>query len=415
MSKLLEILQERQQVFAELQDLRGKRSGGKFDDAATETHYQNANKRFEELTKMKADAEMEQEQRRLMLLDETEQREKNKVAPPENAVTYDQAFWRYCTLPNGATLSPDEKRMLETRGTSSQITTTDSLGGFTVPQKFSDQLENMMKWYGGMLGNCGDFTDESGGILKYPTLDDTGTSGAVIAQTTGATVADLTFGNVLFTDYTIDSKIIKMSNELMADNRVGLVQATLADLLPTRLGRAVNSALTNGTGTNQPYGLTTTVTNAALTTAGATAITQAELVRAIHSVDKAYRQGPKVQWMMSDTIMGYIRTLDIGNTNTVQIFYPSLVEGEPDRLMGYPIVINNDLAAANATTRVPVTATKSVYFGDFSKYKIRRIGGINLSQNNMLYWASREVGFMGWLRLDGNLINANAIKYILQA
>jgi HK97 family phage major capsid protein len=56
-----------------------------------------------------------------------------------------------------------------------------------------------------------------------------------------------------------------------------------------------------------------------------------------------------------------------------------------------------------------------VYFGDFSKYKIRRIGGINLSQNNMLYWASREVGFMGWLRLDGNLINANAIKYILQA
>ena len=56
-----------------------------------------------------------------------------------------------------------------------------------------------------------------------------------------------------------------------------------------------------------------------------------------------------------------------------------------------------------------------IYFGDFDKYKIRRIGGISLGRNDQLYWAERAVGFMGWLRFDGKLVNSNAIKYLLQA
>ena len=120
---------------------------------------------------------------------------------------------------------------------------------------------------------------------------------------------------------------------------------------------------------------------------------------------------------MSDTILGYIRTLEIGNTNTIPIFTPNgnVVGQEPVRLFGYPIYVNNDLAAANGTTRLPVTATKSLYFGDFSKYKVRRIGGIQMSRNDMLYWAERSVGFRAFQRIDGNLVNANAIKYLLQA
>lgn len=262
---------------------------------------------------------------------------------------------------------------------------------------------------------CGIMPDEMGGTLKYPSLDDTGTSGAIIGQGVGGTVSDLTLGNVLFTEYTIYSKIIKMGLELMNDNRVGLVQHILGKLLPARLGRAVNAKLTNGTGTNEPYGLTTTVTNSALTTAGATAITKVELIRAQHSVDKAYRQGPKVGWMMHDTILGYLRTLDVGNTDTVQIFYPGLAVGEPDRLLGKPVFINNDLPAAHATTRLPVTANKHIYFGDFDNFVIRQIGAISLSRNDSKYWDERAVGFMGWLRLDSNLIQAQAIKSILQA
>jgi HK97 family phage major capsid protein len=161
--------------------------------------------------------------------------------------------------------------------------------------------------------------------------------------------------------------------------------------------------------------LKTVVTNSALTTAGATAITKAELLRLRYSIDKAYSNGPKFGFMMHYTILGYLQSLDLGNSDTVQLFRPSNTPGVPDQLLGLPVWINNDLDAANGTTGLPVTAKKHIYFGDFSKYKIRRIGGVSLSRNDSLYWAERAAGFMGFLRIDGNLVNSNAIKYLLQA
>jgi HK97 family phage major capsid protein len=416
--ELLRVHQELDQLTADLRDIRAKRNAdGTFADPLDKVHLEKNNKRFFELTALRTDLMVQQEQEKQAIALEAEAREKGRPATADEntALTYDSAFWRWVVQnPERANLTADEKRMLETRGTSILVSNTDSLGGYTVPQSFSNTLEVMMKHYGGWSA-FGDMPDTIGGTLKYPTLDDTASTGNIPGQGTASTVLDLTFGNVLFTDYTVDSKIIKIAEELMQDNRVGLVQSIMTDIIPRRLGTAINTLLTTGTGTNQPYGLTTTVTNSALTTAGATAITQAELLRVVYSVDRAYRDN--ASWMMNDTILGYIRTLEIGNTNTIPIFTPNgdVVGQEPIRLFGYPIYINNDLAAANGTTRVPVTGTKSLYFGDMSKYKVRRIGGINMSRNDMLYWAERTVGFRAFQRIDGNLINANAIKYLLQA
>lgn len=420
MSKLLSVLQERKNVWVEMNDLRGKRNQEtlRFEDPVQQEHLDKLNKRFTELNEIKMTLETEEAQMRAMAERDAEQREKDrdagKTEKPE--VDYDSSFWRWASSPFGQDmLGEAEKRMLETRGTSTQIGTTNSLGGYTIPESFSNILETNMKWYGGMLGNIGMMNDTIGGQLKYPSLDDTASVGAPIGQGVATTVGDLTFGNVLFGEYTIDSKIIKMSNELVNDNRVGLVQQILGDLLPERLGRAANSYLTNGTGLSQPFGLTRVGLSSALTTAGATAITKAELIKALYKVDIAYRTNPRSAWMMHDSILGYLRTLDIGNTDTVQIFAPSIIAGQPDRLLGLPVVINNDLEAANASTGLPVTAKKHIYFGDFSKFVMRRIGGVSLTRNESLYWAERSVGFMGYMRFDSNLINANAIKFITQA
>ena len=82
-------------------------------------------------------------------------------------------------------------------------------------------------------------------------------------------------------------------------------------------------------------------------------------------------------------------------------------------LLGYPVIINNDLPAIAGAA--PVTATKYIYFGDFSKYVIRRIGGVTIDRNDSVYWTSRTAGFMGWMALDGNLLNQNAIKHLKTA
>lgn len=417
MATSLELKQKREQVYIAMRDIRATMGAdGKFTDATQENRWQASNTEFEQLTAQIKEAEQWEERERQMA--DAEYRIKDaadkKSGNPES-LKYDDVFWRWMRRPQNGAMSPEELRMLESRGSSTQITSTDSLGGYLVPQSFSGELENQMKWYGGMLDACRIYDDVIGGTLTWPTGDDTASTGNVNTaanQAAQRTVADLTFGHVTFGHWIVDSNIIKVSRALVQDERVGLLQSVLRDDLSARLGRKVNTMLTTGTGTNESYGLTTAVTNSGGTSAAATAITKAELITLIHNVDRAYRVGPNVGFMMHDGIMGYLRKLDIGNTDTVQIFYPGIAAGEPDRLYQYPIFINNDLTGP--TNGLPVASTKHIYFGDFSKYVIRRISGVMIERNDSLYWDSLSVGFMGWLRLDGNLINANAIKSFIQ-
>lgn len=339
------------------------------------------------------------------------------------ATTYEDVFWRTMASPRQNAvnyLSEDERRMFETRGTNTQITTSDSLGGYLVPTQFSNRIENMMKFYANMMNYCTVWDDRAsgGGTLEWPTGDDTSVTGNINTaanQAAQRTVSDLTFGQVLFNDWLIDSNIIKISRSLLQDERVNLLQDVLAENLSNRVGRKANSVWTNGTGTNQPYGLTVASTSSALTSASGTALTAAELIRAQASIDYAYWNNPKTGWMMHQSIRAYLRTIDF-STSTSHIFIPgNLATGEPETLLGWPIFTNNDLAAVTGATGLPVTATKHIYLGDFSKFVIRKIRDLGIERNDFLYWDSLAVGFMGWMRTDSNLINQNAIKSILQA
>lgn len=416
----LQLKEKRGQVFAEMKDIRGKLgTDGNFTDATTETHYRNLDTEFTKLSAQIEDAErFEAREKEFAAASYEQQRASNTGAPQfkqgQEGPTYDEAFWRYIRRDRDDVIPPEDLRLLRTReqrGTATQITSTNTLGGFTVPQSFSYQLENVMKWYGGMLEACGLMPTSIGGTLTWPTADDTAVTGNINTQANQAaarTVSDLAFGQVAFTDYIIDSNIVLISRALLQDNQINIEQV-IAEDLGARLGRKFNSAFTTGTGTNEPYGLTTVVTGAGKTAASTTAFTKNEIIDLTHSIDKAYRQsgpGARTRFMMHDLTLAFARKLDVGNTDTVQIFYPGLVAGEPDRLLGFPISINNDLDSAFTTGK------KLIYFGDFSKYKIRQVAPIAIDRNDYLYWDKISVGFMGYMRADGNLINQSAIKFL---
>lgn len=361
--------------------------------------------------------EAEKIERQLIALQADQERSKSNTSSTavpsfENKdMSYEGAFKRWMVRPQNGLLPEEEMRLLETRGTSTQIGSTNSLGGYLVPQSFSNELEMLGIWKGGMLEACRIYNDTIGGTLKWPTGDDTAVNGAISGQGAARTVSDMTFGNVLFADYTIDSNIVKVGRELINDERVNLLQSVLAEQLAQRINRKANSVLTNGTGTSEPYGLTVAVTASGLTTAGATAITKSELTKMVYTVDKYYSQGANVGWMMHRNTLGYLRTLDF-STDTTHIFADLKIAGEPDMLLGYPVFINNDLP--DLSGGLPIASTKHIYFGDFSKYVIRRIDGVSIERNDSVYWNSFTVGFMGWTRLDGNLIIQGAIKPLLQ-
>jgi len=423
MTRLEQLQKEYTDNLAALKDITAKRSADGSFPSDVQEQILRANKDCDRiLNEMKAEKALEKRLADEVLQEFHARPERTSTTSESRQITYEDVFWRHQTRPirTDGNFTDEEKRMLETRGTSTQITTSDSLGGYLVPAQFSNRLENMMKWYANMMQFCTvwDDTASGGGTLEWPTGDDTASTGNINTaanQAAQRTVADLTFGQVLFNDWLIDSNIIKVSRSLIQDERVGLLQNVLSENLANRLGRKANSVWTNGTGTNQPYGLTTTVTNSAGTTAGATAITKAELVKFQSSIDYAYQVNPKTGWMMHQTVLAYLRTLDL-TTDTTHIFVPgNIITNEPDRLLGWPIYINNDLPAVTPSTGLPITATKHIYLGDFSKFVIRKIRDVSIERNDYLYWDSLAVGFMGWMRTDSNLINANAIKSILQA
>jgi hypothetical protein len=59
------------------------------------------------------------------------------------------------------------------------------------------------------------------------------------------------------------------------------------------------------------------------------------------------------------------------------------------------------------------TGTKSVIYGDFSKYYVRKVGTPIIGVRREYYWPN--IGLAGVVRLDGDLIQTGAVKHILQA
>lgn len=413
----IEQLQEkRNAALAAIADLRNTKldEQGRFLDENQEAQWQKHVKDIEAIDAQIRAISKEEELKRNIAMNEyiaqqTHRDQGNASATKAPADEYAQVFMRYLSRGiNGMT--PEEVKILthrEQRGTNPQITTSDSAGGYLVPTSFSNELTSVMEYYAPMLQFCRVYDDVVGGTLEWPTGDDTGNDGS-IQTTEGAAVAvqDMTFGQVVFGHYTFTSGIVKVSRQLLQDERVGLLQGVLTSQLGERLGRNISAKLTNGTGTSEPYGLTTTVTNRGKETASQTAFTKPELIDLQHSVNRAYRNSPNVGWMMNDSILAAARKLDVGNTDTVQIFQAGVVQGEPDRLLGQQIFVNNDITGTQAQS------AKIMYYGDFSKYVIRRIRGIGIERNDNAYWNELNVGFMGWTRLDGNLVDASAIKYL---
>jgi len=61
------------------------------------------------------------------------------------------------------------------------------------------------------------------------------------------------------------------------------------------------------------------------------------------------------------------------------------------------------------------TGLKTVVFGDFSKYIIREVQRPSMYLMQERYMDELHKGLVMWCRYDGKLLQANAIKHLLQA
>ena len=309
-------------------------------------------------------------------------------------------------------LTPEQLRKMQSRQNSdiraAMSTTTTTEGGYTVATEYQRSLEQAMKAYGGMLQVATVINTGSGATMNFPTADATAEVGEIVGQNSAVSSGDTTFGNTTLDTYKYSSKKIALPFELVQDSFVD-IEAYVQGVLAMRLGRITNTHYTTGTGTGQPRGV---VVGAALGKTGPTGQTLTviydDLVDLEHSVNRAYREQGGCAWMMADSSLKVVRKIKDGQSRPIFVpgYETGTPGGAPDTLLGRRIVINDDVAAMAANA-------KSILFGQFSKYYIRRVMDLTVFRmTDSAFTLNGQVGFVAFRREGGNLIDAGgAVKY----
>lgn len=321
-------------------------------------------------------------------------------------LAYRDAYRVWFTQGDTALTSEMRVLMAEKRSTNSQIAGTTTLGGYTIDTELFPEIVAAMKSFSG-IAQAARFINTTGGNTLYvPTVDDTATEANLIAEAASITVQDLTYGQKQLDAYKYATQM-KISWELMQDSAFNM-DAEIRNAFAPRFGRAMNSSCTTGTGSSQPNGVVTAST-LGKTTASATAFTFAEISDLIHSVDPAYRTSNTCGFMFNDVVLNAIKKLAIGSSDARSLWLPSWREGEPDRIEGYRYWINQGMDSTIDT------ASKIMLFGDFQYYVIRLVQELLTLRLNERYADNGLIGYMGYMRWDGECVNTAAIKHMLTA
>lgn len=281
---------------------------------------------------------------------------------------------------------------------------TGAAGGYTVPPAFRDKFVEVRKAFGPMLQEAEVIETDTGANLPWPTNDDTGNMGAILAENTQVTEQDVTFGTASLDAYMYTSKLVRASLQFLQDSPNG--DTWLARKLGERVGRILNNHFTVGTGTAQPDGIVTsatvgvTGTGSFATTGG---VTGDQLIDLTESLDPAYASGD-LKFMLHQSARKAARKLK--DSQGQYLWQPALQQGVPSLIAGYPFVINNDMPTL-------AQSSKSVLFGDIrAAYVIRIVKGLTVLRLVERYADFLQVGFLGFERADGTLQDANAVRVL---
>jgi HK97 family phage major capsid protein len=327
------------------------------------------------------------------------------LAKSEKEIRKAEAERWYRTLISGDGVSFQQALALA-NGAQRASTSSSGDGLYVMPEEFISTLELTMKRFGGMLQASYIHRSATGNPMRWPTHDNTAQTGNWVAEprSQAITPRGLTFDRKSFEAHTWYD-IIGLDWEFIQDEEVGLVGRIIAELIGEAAGRALNKAYTDGDGSGKPTGILASSNGASVgkETAANNAITKQEITDLVHSVDPAYRT--TAAFMFSDNILSYLKKLDYGNTDTVPMWMPSFREGEPDRILGFPYVINQDFPTFAA-------GAKAIAFGDWSKYVIRQVRDVSVLRLDQTYADLMQTAFLGWLRTDGKLLQSAAIKLL---
>lgn len=328
------------------------------------------------------------------------------VATPKTGDTLERAFTHYLRT------GKENADITELRAQSSG---TDSAGGYLVPDQFLARIEQRMKDYAGVESEAFVEPVDNGQTVKVPTNDDTANKAVTVAENTAPATggADLVLGEVEVVHHTYTTSGASQSPitipfQLIQDANVD-VESFLIDAIGERFGRGMADDFVNGTGTGEPFGITTNSTTTS--TFAAAAIDKDELIAALHDVDPAYRKN--AVWIFSDGSLEALRKLEDSQGRPLWTPQASAgLEGSiGGTLLGHRVVIDQ----AFSTYTDGVAQSWGVFGNVKAGYWIRRVAGMRLIRDEFTGASAGQVKFTAHMRAGANVRQPRAYTVLKNA
>ena len=205
------------------------------------------------------------------------------------------------------------------------------------------------------------------------------------------------------------------ASQSMLDDAAFDLETWLADEISMEFARAEGAAFINGTGTNQPKGFITAPTAATkdnvrafgtlqhIVSGNATgfdATPELKLLDLVHSLKAGHRQG--ASFVMNSATLAQVRKLKAADGSF--LWQPGLMEGQPNRLLGYPVVEAEDMPDIAANT-LPIA------FGNFrAGYLIAERSATSILRDP--FTNKPFVHFYATKRIGGQVLDSDAIKLL---
>lgn len=281
-------------------------------------------------------------------------------------------------------------------------------GGFAVPQEIDALIGATLKDISPIRSIATVVQTGTAGYRKLVTTG--GTPSGWVSETAGRPETDTPDFNEIAPP-TGELYANPAASQAMLDDAAFDVESWLADEIAREFAQAEGAAFVGGSGVNQPRGFL----NAAVTDenddvrafgslqyvpSGSSGSFDSEdvLVDLVHTLRPAYRQG--ASFVMNSSTLAHIRKFK--TADGAFLWQPSLANGQPATLLGYPVVEAEDMPDIAADSL-------SIAFGNFrAGYLIAERSATSILRDP--FTNKPFVHFYATKRVGGQIMNSEAIK-----
>ncbi len=292
----------------------------------------------------------------------------------------------------------------EAKGLSSQV---NSDGGYLVDPQTSDTIKSVLSSAASIRAIASVVNVDA---TSYDVLVDHTDMAAGWATETGSTAETDTPQIDRITIPLHELSALPKASQRLLDDSAFDIEGWLAGRIADKFARAEAAAFVNGDGVDKPTGFMTHTKvandswswgNIGTVTSGADGVVTAEsIIDMVYALGASYRAG--ATFVMNSKTVNQVRKLKDGDGRF--LWSDGLAAGEPAQLMGYPVLISEDMPD-------PASGAHAVAFGNFEAgYTIAERPDLRVLRDP--FSAKPHVLFYATKRVGGDVSDFAAIKLL---